>query len=385
MIATFGLLLLCICCVNRAAEPPLPPGIVVAHSAVSSGIFLGSPSLLKLKDGTLLASHDLFGPETKNDTTRIFRSSEAGERWQRIAEIKGAFWSSLFDSGGSLYLLGTSRQDGSVVIRRSSDAGFTWTEPRNSQSGLLLADGKYHCAPVPVVAHNGRIWRAFEDVMGPGVWPRNFRSLVMSIPIGADPLMATNWVMSNHLEQDPGWLGGAFGGWLEGNVVVTPAGDIANVLRVDRRQLPESAALAFVSNNGQTIDFDPKTGFIDFPGGCKKFCIRRDLTGEYWALSNFIPDRQKGGNVERTRNTLALLHSQNLRRWEIWSILLSHPDRERHAFQYPDFLIDGDDMIALLRTAFDDEEGGAHSAHDANYITFHRWKNFRTRNMEGSP
>ena len=39
--------------------------------------------------------------------------------------------------------------------------------------------------------------------------------------------------------------------------------------------------------------------------------------------------------------------------------------------------IDGDDIIAVSRTAYDDGFGGAHRAHDANYMTFHRIRNFR--------
>jgi hypothetical protein len=50
---------------------------------------------------------------------------------------------------------------------------------------------------------------------------------------------------------------------------------------------------------------------------------------------------------------------------------------KRHGFQYADWQFDGDDIIAVVRTAFDDGEGGAHTYHDANFLTFHRWKNFR--------
>ena len=34
--------------------------------------------------------------------------------------------------------------------------------------------------------------------------------------------------------------------------------------------------------------------------------------------------------------------------------------------------------VAAVRTAFDDDATGAHNAHDANYLTFHRWNNFRS-------
>jgi hypothetical protein len=49
-----------------------------------------------------------------------------------------------------------------------------------------------------------------------------------------------------------------------------------------------------------------------------------------------------------------------------------------------DWLFEGDDLIAACRTAYDDEEGGAHNFHDANFLTFHRFKNFRRLTMKDS-
>ena len=43
-----------------------------------------------------------------------------------------------------------------------------------------------------------------------------------------------------------------------------------------------------------------------------------------------------------------------------------------------DWQFDGDDIIALSRTAFD----GARNFHDANYFTFHRIADFRQLTME---
>lgn len=57
--------------------------------------------------------------------------------------------------------------------------------------------------------------------------------------------------------------------------------------------------------------------------------------------------------------------------------LLFHPDVKKHGFQYIDWQFDNRDIIFLSRTAFDDEFGGANNFHDANYLTFHRIKNFR--------
>ena len=84
------------------------------------------------------------------------------------------------------------------------------------------------------------------------------------------------------------------------------------------------------------------------------------------------------------RNTLVLLRSENLRDWERRTILLWHPDIARHGFQYVDWIVDGDDILAVSRTAHDDDGGGAKSAHDANFLTFHRFAGFRTRSPADS-
>ena len=65
------------------------------------------------------------------------------------------------------------------------------------------------------------------------------------------------------------------------------------------------------------------------------------------------------------------------------AIVLQHPNREKHAFQYADWQFDGDDLIAVSRTAYDDGLGGAANQHAANYLTFHRIKKFRELRPEG--
>ena len=114
---------------------------------------------------------------------------------------------------------------------------------------------------------------------------------------------------------------------------------------------------------------------VDFPGGAKKFTIRYDRKSKlYWALSNPAPGATNPASV---RNTLALVSSSDLKRWEVRRIVLTHPDSARHAFQYADWQFDGRDIVAAVRTAFDDDQGGAPRGHDANYLTFHRIERFR--------
>jgi hypothetical protein len=108
------------------------------------------------------------------------------------------------------------------------------------------------------------------------------------------------------------------------------------------------------------------------PGGAVKFTIRFDpQTKRYWSIVN--PQT----NPAAVRNRSALTSSKDLRDWRIERILFEHPDKEKHAWQYVDWLFEGNDIILVSRTAFDDNLGGAHNYHDANFMTFHRLENFR--------
>lgn len=367
------------------------PGVVIHHSPASSGVYVGSPALAVLPDGRYVAAHDEFGPKSsmkKAGVTRVFRSDDKGRTWEPVAKVEGAFWSSLFVHRGALYLAGTSREYGDLVIRRSTDGGATWTTPKDKASGLL-AVGQYHCAPVPVVEHAGRVWRGVEDVIPGAGWPGQFRTLMTSAPADADLLDAKNWTFTNAIASNPLWLGAKFGGWLEGNAVVAPGGaGVVNVLRVDYRDVPEKAAIISVSRDGHSAYFRALADetLVDFPGGSKKFTIRYDPQSKaFWSLTNWAQPRDGVGDVLQLRNTLALARSGNLMVWELRSIVLRHPDPKHHAFQYADWHFDGDDLIAVCRTAFDDGLGGAHSAHDANFLTFHRIPGFRTRTMKDAP
>jgi hypothetical protein len=66
--------------------------------------------------------------------------------------------------------------------------------------------------------------------------------------------------------------------------------------------LPEKAAVVRVRPDGKTATFDPEKDLIDFPGGSKKFTIRKDPAGPgYWTLASIIPDRHAGQGVPPRR------------------------------------------------------------------------------------
>ena len=150
-----------------------------------------------------------------------------------------------------------------------------------------------------------------------------------------------------------------------------PEGRAVNVLRTHDGD-NDKAALVNVSADGQRLSFDRDGGVIDMPGGGSKFTIRYDTqSARYWSIVN------KQTEPAAYRNNLVLASSSDLVDWKVESPLLYHADAQVHAWQYVDWQFEGDDLVFASRTAFDDGLGGAHTAHDANYLTFHRTMNFR--------
>ncbi|WP_234567114.1 sialidase family protein [Rhodohalobacter sp. 614A] len=361
-------------------------GVIVDYSSAETGLYLGSPSIAVLENGTYVVSIDPFGPainkSEKPRAAKLFSSNDQGKSWTFITDVPNTFWAGLFTLDGDLYLMGSTDEYGDLAIRKSTDGGHTWTTPVDEHTGLLNTDYEYHTAPVPVVTHNGRIWRAMEDRYPPEKWGENFRALVVSAPVDSDLLDASSWTISNRLQYDhEKWEGYA---WLEGNIVVTPNDELVNVLRADFRPEPiyGKAAVVNISENGETVSFTPETGFIDLPGGTKKFTIRYDDTSQkYWSLVNYIPEEYADFSEfrpDQIRNTLVLVSSKNLTDWKINKIIYQHPDVKHVGFQYADWLFENNDIVSVIRTAYPDHEGrNAHNAHDSNYIIFKRIKDFR--------
>ncbi len=373
---------------GNIVTPEKVPGVVIAHVPTQKKFYIGSPSIVKMPNGDLIASNDFFGPSSEarpngQSFTRIYLSTDQGSSWSTIANLSGQFMSGLFLHQGDLYIMGVSGgydNGNHVVIRKSVDNGTVWSVPSMATNGRLLS-GKYHTAPTPVVEHNGRLWRAMEDANGPSdVFAKQYRALMLSAPVDSDLLDAANWTVSNPLAHDATYLNGYFWGWLEGNAVVSPTGQLLNIMRVHTFDMyRERAAYIQVSNDGKSSTFNSTTGFKDMPGGGKKFSIRFDAkSNKYWTLANYVPEVYKGVvPLDKIRNTLALCSSSDLVSWHIESIVLQNSNFEFVGYQYVDWQFDGDDIIAVSRTSHEDGLGGAANYHDANYLTFHRIIDFR--------
>ena len=172
--------------------------------------------------------------------------------------------------------------------------------------------------------------------------------------------------------------GGSFGGNYNSSVVIPEAETEKEELKPTFSDLDSKhysyAAVLKLSEDNKTLTFDR---FIDFDGGMTKFVIRRDeKTGKYISLVNNITNI----DYAKQRTVLSLAVSDDAYNWEIKETLL-YPNvldnwenviLER-AYQYVDWIIDGDDILYVVREAGD----GAPNYHDALDITFYRLKNFR--------
>ena len=395
----------------------------IAYQDPATNSYLHDPSIVRLDHGDLLASFNYHGPgsprsaEDQEYLTSLCRSRDQGRTWTTVTHLNQCFAANLFTHRGAVYLLGMDRRFGSICIRRSDDGGNTWTRLADENSGLPLECGtaeeelrtpaqriwsgrlfaggpgeeppNYHSTAMPVLESGGWLYRAFEDC-SPRDWSgihadssiRRMQALVISAPVDADLLDAASWQMSNKLPHDPAWYDSwdqppVKPGWLEGNVVETPGGELWNIIRVNTAPVVDKAAIIKISDEGRQISFDPATGFIDLPGGMTKFTIRRDpVSGLYCTLSNNNTDPR----YPQQRNVLSLCSSRDLIHWEHNKTLIEDDSSlpweesiQQVAFQYADWQFDGDDIVCVVRTAYD----GAANSHDANRITFHKLSGYR--------
>ena len=383
---------------------PVPWTSQVKFQDPATGINVGSPTLVTLGGGDILAAHDYQGegtsalPKDERYRTSVYRSSDRGLNWQHITDLRGFLWGTMFVSRGSVYLLGTTRGYGDIIIRRSDDGGSTWTDAVDETSGLLFRCGdeyeppKYHHSPNNVLPFDGRLYTAFEND-DPFEWPAGFRAFVLSADEDSNLLKASSWLKSNEVpfpKNDPREVDG----WLEGNIVVDVDGLPCSVLRLqpelggeeyfsgETRYAIDKAAFLKIEKRGRKLINDPERSFVDLPGGMSKFTIRRDHGCRYWTIANDMAT----GPPRVHRNVLALYSSPDLSTWTRHGALMEdrlektpEESARKTGFQYADWQFDGDDIIYVVRTAYD----GAANYHDANRITFGRVIDFRVLSHSG--
>ncbi len=348
------------------------PGIAVNYlhpddpEYTFSGRYLCSPSLIRLENGDLLASMDVYAGGAPQNLTLIYVSHDDGKTWSHLCELFPCFWGKMFLCGGKLYMLGCSTEYGDLLIGRSDDGGRTWSSPTVLlRGGCHCKEVGWHRAPMPVLIKDGRV---MTDVQY-GAWSEKvFCDAVVSAPADSDLLDANNWVCTSlfdarkHIDPLPERIWGG----IEGNVISAPDGKVVDFLR-------------FADRTALILRYDPLDPeaemtldeVIGFPATASKFNVVYDeVTEKYFAIASFALDEP-----QTKRNLLSLICSDDLREWKLCRHLIDRRDDDPKlvGFQYVDFFIEGEDILYLCRTAVN----GANSFHNSNFTTFHRIKDFR--------
>ncbi len=351
------------------------PGVIINYvhpndpSYRLAGHFIGSPSIVKLGDGRLVASHDLFAIGADQNLSKIYRSEDGGASWEYLTDLYPCFWGKLFIHKEALYMLSMSTEYGELLIGRSDDGGETWTAPRSILPGKSCGEGAPHKGPMPVVPYKGRLWTVIDYL-----WEnKGYVHGIASVPEDSDISEPKNWTVSPFPLYNPGGPGSV----LEGNVVVSPDGGLVIVPRyIPAANLPDYGLTAlFRIDSGNPSAYPAFIRTVKFHGNSSKFTVQQDKKSQkYWALVNRVTL-----NDIKQRNIVTLVCSDDLEKWDLVRDVINLQDNgwpEDHteaAFQYLDWIIDENDILAVSRTAIN----GADSFHNANHLTFHRIEDFR--------
>ena len=342
-----------------------------------SGRALCTPCIVRLPSGTLMASMDVFASRAPQNLELIFRSRDDGATWEYVTDLFPCTWGLLFVHRGRLYIMATSTEHGDLMISASPDEGETWTDPVRIflGSGSALAAGWQHQA-MPIIEHNGKLLTSLD--YGGWVPLGGYGIHTLSIDADADLLTAENWNVSEGTFFDPQWHGAPKGGkpgLLEGSLFVAPDGSIKNLLRMQIGACAPSHGLACIlSVNMDDLDAAPQfEQIIEMPTGSnsKSYVQYDPVSKKYWAIGNLITNPA----TPAMRTVVGLCVSDDGLSWRTAWVLFDYSalNPAEVGMQYPTFIIDGDNILWLSRTAFNQ----AGNFHDANCQTFHVIENFR--------
>jgi hypothetical protein len=390
----------------------------IVYQNEPSQIYLGSPSIVRLSTGRLVASHDFFGAGygSQPRNVSVYISDDNGDTWSFSSYIKHSYYTTLSVYNNMIYAIGVDNDaKANIIIHRSSDNGVSWNYNGNDD-GVILFHGSFFTSPVPIVIANQVMYRAIENFPSPYRSPIDFQATIISCDLSKfskitendDPIMSPdNWRMTTPLSFNKEWIPKSFPnltapGFSNGNIVIGskpslfgPQIRVLNVLRFYSTPLANMAIILELNMTTNTLSF---VSIISFPGGLLKFSIRYDPVSEtYFSLVNPLTQNFDFDQ----RNILSLSYTKDLVNLSKWNIAverllyddtgLTVNDSLRYTgFHFIDWQFDGmpisdqasciewncdggSDIIYVIRTAY----RGANSYHNSNRITYKTLKNYR--------
>ncbi|WP_167613715.1 T9SS type A sorting domain-containing protein [Maribellus sediminis] len=321
-------------------DNPLPisdlaEGVVIVDSwdYYNRGSYIVDPHIMITPEGDYIAGRNGYR----------FISKDKGLTWEYWATDYKIEHSSTFYHDGAYYIIGDANMLSNEVgaITRSTNGGQTWETPVNLNFDLRNA-------PAHVEISQGRIWMAYE------LAGSSHRVNIASASTSSNLMSAASWVTTEREDYDP--TGN------ETDMVMGPDGwPIA---------LPKGGPPIVASSESEAHQMFSQDLF-NLPGSGSKYTAKYDsVTNKYWALTSY-------SHFNYNRAGIALWSSSNLKSWTKERQVFEGKSGAFHGFNYPFMEIDGDDVVFVLRTAWENDRGQAQRWHDANMLTFHRIRNFR--------
>ncbi len=408
--------------------------VKVYESPRPDKVFTYTPGICVLPGGRLLVTMDLGGPgvaemeesfpmENGAMLGKVFVSDDQGESWKW--KVNFPFQHARpFLAGGKVYVLG---QAGDLYIICSEDNGETWSEPSRLTQGM-----SWHQSACSVWYREDRVYLVMEKISThPGEkaygWPVcRIAPILMRAQVQDDLTRLESWSFASELRfvdavpedaleyhgipfyksllhQDEPQDGETLTqpvGWLETNVVQildenhywydetgrtfqlfmrahTAGTGYCAIAKVTEQEDGSMVTSLMEAPSGR------KWVFLPMPGGQMRFHLLYDsVTRLYWLLSTQATDSMT--RIERLsserynipcdeRQRMQLSFSKNCVDW-CFAGIVAAGDSEKQSRHYASMAIDGEDLVIVSRSG----DAKAASAHNGNFISFHRVKDFRS-------
>lgn len=325
---TFFSLVLCFS--GCARENLMPNNLVTVVESLVNSHFLGTPAITKFQ-GKYYISHDYYGEHPKNISSIYM--SENLQHWEKLADINGIYWASLFVYQGKLFLLGTDEEYGNIAIKYSEN-GKDW-------QGKTLKQGSFHTSSQPVFIKDNKIYQTYELVTSKNN-RHSWGNFVLSVDLTTLKPTLSNVVYHQQKQQ-----------WIEENIIQNNQTNAIEVFYRKNCDDNSTGVKMIYKLNENLLGWQEYTPVF---GAGSKFFIEKIREG-YIMLANPLSDC--GGN----HHVLTLFYSENTVDWRARKVLLSNADAKHHGYQYPNMIIDGDRLLIVIRVA--DNQA---NFHDANRI-----------------
>ena len=419
---------------RTALNQPLGEDYVVVTQVPDKTYFIHDPAMAMLPNGCLVVAAPVWprSPEfialsnalegrsaaevpvqkERKFSIVVSRSKDGGKTWTRVYE-KPPGWGevALYVHEGRLYMFRI--MSSSIFVSASDDEGTSWTEPVEViksdwkpklfgiQTGMVVLDGWLYWAVGGGMTDMGVVaCELKKGLLNPEAWVESKR---VAVPIPKE-------VMSGAYSD--GWDAGC----LEGNVVHV-GGKLLVIARmvINRYGTSNMAAVFELTREGRTLTLIFRQ-LYPLPGGQFKFHILWDERSRlFWMASNFptnswglyhdpavkLPVTRLSGSLREDppvcdslpcvgypqlsrslredRRLLMLSYSLDALNW-LPACCIAKAEKMTQSFMYPSMVIDGDDIALISRTARDSND-----FHDADLVTFHRVRNFRSLAMDIHP